>query len=415
MRIAFLVTTFPSLSQTFVLGQITGLIDRGCQVAIYALQPAETAKVHPEVKTYRLCEQTTYLRMPDNYVLRLLKGLGLLVSNVRRAPRVLLRSLNIHKYGERAASLRLLYEAIACLGREPYDVIHCHFGPNGLSGAMLRDIGAMQGKLVTTFYGYDLASAPHQSRHPNYDFLFQAGNLFIAISETMRRQLVELGCDENKILVHRIGVDSDRFSPPARRLPGDGRVRIVTIARLIAKKGVEYGIRAVAQLLKVHRNLTYTIVGDGPWHRRIQQLIQESDLGDAVRLVGWKRQPAIVDVLNGSDILLAPSVTGEDGDQEGTPMVLMEALAMGLPVVSTRHSGIPEVVENGVSGCLVPERDVDAMVKALAYLIEHPEVRGEMGRAGRETIKEQYNIDRLNDQLIEIYRELLADERVRLL
>jgi colanic acid/amylovoran biosynthesis glycosyltransferase len=107
---------------------------------------------------------------------------------------------------------------------------------------------------------------------------------------------------------------------------------------------------------------------------------------------------------------LAPSVTAESGDEEGIPGVIMEAFTQGLPVVSTYHAGIPEVVKDGESGFLVPERDVDALVERLERLIEDPELRLIMGRNGRHFVEEQYDIDKLNDRLVRVYRQLLDGE-----
>ena len=115
-------------------------------------------------------------------------------------------------------------------------------------------------------------------------------------------------------------------------------------------------------------------------------------------------------ILSNSDILLAPSITAHDKDQEGIPVVLMETMAMGLPIISTLHSGIPELVQDGISGYLVPERDVDALAEKLNYLIEHPELWSEMGKAGRAFVEENFNIDKLNDRLVEIFQSLLHPE-----
>lgn len=115
-----------------------------------------------------------------------------------------------------------------------------------------------------------------------------------------------------------------------------------------------------------------------------------------------------MDLLNSASILLAPSVVSKDGDQEGIPVGLMEAMAVGLPVVSTYHSGIPELVEDNVSGLLIPERDVDALVDKMIYLVEHPEIWAEMGRAGRSVVEDRYNSDHLNDQLVKLYKELVG-------
>src|SRR5262249_29981855 len=134
MRVAFLVSYFPNLSETFILDQITGLIDRGCDVDIYADLPVNDIQAHPEVDTYGLRERTHELPIPAGCFRRVFKASALIAANLAKSPRVKLRSLNVFNYGQRAMSLRLFYETVACMNREPYDVIHCHFGPNGLRG-----------------------------------------------------------------------------------------------------------------------------------------------------------------------------------------------------------------------------------------------------------------------------------------
>ena len=286
--------------------------------------------------------------------------------------------------------------------KQSYDLIHCHFGYNGLIAVMLRDIGAIQGKVITTFHGTDVTNYVKKEGEQAYDLLFQLGNIFLPISELWKRRLIELGC-KGDIIVHRMGIDCNKFSFTARKLRAKGVVEIVTIARLAEKKGVEYAIRAVAKLAKSKTNLNYTIVGDGPLKESLQQLIEELGVDSIIRLVGWKQQQEVIEIINNSDIMLAPSVTSQDGDREGIPVAFMETMAMGLPIISTQHSGIPELIENGVSGFLVPERDVDALAQKLNYLVEHPELWNKMGAAGRAFVEEYYNVDKLNDKLVEIY------------
>lgn len=409
MRIAFIVTFFPALSETFILNQITGLIERGHEVDIYADDSRKELKIHPDVEKYSLIEKTYYNKIPTNNFLRLLNGIGLLLANFHKSPLILLRSLNFFKYGKNAISLRLLYMAILFQHqqKQPYDIIHCHFGYNGLVGAILRDIGAIQGKVITTFHGTDVTTYLKKEGEQAYDLLFQYGNIFSPVSELWKRRLIELGCNGN-IIVHRMGIDCNKFTFSARKLRANGVVQIVTIARLAEKKGVEYAIRAVAKLAKSKTNINYTIVGDGPLKESLQQLIQELNVDSIVTLVGWKQQQEVIEIINNSDIMLAPSVTSKDGDREGIPVAFMETMAMGLPIISTYHSGIPELIKNGVSGFLVPERDVDALAEKLNYLVEHPEVWQKMGIAGRAFVEEYYNVDKLNDKLVEIYSSRLG-------
>lgn len=413
MRIAFIVYVFPKLSETFILNQITGLIDRGHAVDIFAHRRDDTSKMHPDVTKYRLLNRTHYSPLlPKNKILRILKGILLVLANLHKGPLVLLRSMNVFKYGRQAASLRLLYLSIPFIQREcNYDIIHCHFGPNGLRGGRMRDLGAIQGKLITTFHGYDMSSYVRQQGNDVYNNLFDKGDLFLPISERWKSRLIELGCDENKILVHRMGVDSGKLSLSMPESGNVKQIRILTIARLLEKKGVEDGIRAVSKLSSKYDNFEYNIVGDGPLREQCDRLIAESRMGDTIHLLGWKDQEEVYDLIVNSHIFLCPSVTSTNGDQEGIPVSLMEAMEVGLPIISTRHSGIPELVKDSISGFLVPERDVDALAEKLIYLIEHPEIWPEMGRAGRAYVEANYDINKLNNRLVEIYQELLENER----
>jgi colanic acid/amylovoran biosynthesis glycosyltransferase len=404
LRVAFLVTDFPAASETFILDQITGLIDCGCEVEIFPSQRGKPTAVHPEVVSYGLSNLCHVPKMPDSFIARPLHAIRAAVSDARHLGWPHLRSLNCLRYGRRAGSLRLFFDTAACSASRPFDVIHCHFGPNGLRGLALREIGALRGKLVTSFYGYDVSEFPRQRGRDVYAQLFAKGERFLAISQVMRQKLIELGCPPEKILVHRLGVNLEMltlFPPTAPLSP----VRILTISRLTPKKGLEYGLRAVAALVQEGVSVEYTVIGDGPLRPKIERLAHDLGLANVVRLTGWKSRPEIVTALSQSDILLAPSVTAESGDQEGTPVAIMEALACGVPVVSTLHAGIPEVVQDGVSGYLVPERDVGGLANVIRRLARDPALRASMGQQGRAHIQERHNIGKLSSRLIEIYSE----------
>jgi colanic acid/amylovoran biosynthesis glycosyltransferase len=411
MKIAFIVSGFPLLSETFILNQITGLLDRGHQVDIYASRLTNEPKVHADVEKYNLIGRTyCYHAIPTSKIRRLAKAISLLAAHFNTRPVVLLRSLNVFKYAEASISLQIFYEAIPFVDKGPYDIVHCHFGPNGILGVLMKEIGAVEGKVVTTFRGYDLSSYLQDKGDNVYDYLFERGDLFLSVSNRFKDKLVELGCDERKIAVHRSGVNTHKLNFPVRKLKNDGQVQLLTVARLVEKKGVQYGIQAIAKVLERFPNIMYKIAGDGPRKSSLVRMIKELDIDDKVKLLGWKQHGEIVALMREADILLAPSVTSKGGDQEGIPGVLMEALASRLPVISTQHSGIPELVQDGKSGFLVPERDVDALAEKLVYLIRHPEIWPEMGQAGRAYVEEHHDINKLNDQLVETYQRLLNGE-----
>ncbi|HEY9849896.1 MAG TPA: glycosyltransferase [Leptolyngbyaceae cyanobacterium] len=412
MRIAFLLDQFPTLSETFILNQIVGLIVDGHEVDIYADRPGDTAKVHHEVEKYRLLDRTYYTRIPSSRFERLVKGIELLLANFHKNPSVLINSLNIFKYsfseyGEQARKLRLFYSVIPFLGKLPYDIIHCHYGRNGIRGLMLRELGILSGKLLTTFHGFDISSYLQKYGDRIYDRLFEKGDLFLPISEHWKGRLIELGCNEKKIIVHRMGIDCTKFLFNSPELLPQDKIKIVTIARLVGKKGVEYGIRAIATLAKLKPNIQYDIVGDGPLKENLQQLIYELDASHVVKLLGWKQQQELLEILKQAHIVLAPSITSKDGDQEGIPVILMEAMATGKLVVSTRYSGIPELIEDGTSGLLTEERDVKSLVEKLNYLIENPDIWANMALAGRVYVEKHYDIHKLNERLVEIYKQQL--------
>ncbi|WP_460208307.1 glycosyltransferase [Scytonema sp. NUACC21] len=407
MKIAFIVGEFPVLSETFILNQIVGLISRGHEVVIYGHRPDEISKVHPDVEKYEVLKRTRYVPLiPTNYLWRSLKGLGLILMNFHKSPVVLLRSLNFFKYGKRAASLRLLYSVIPLLKPEQYDIIHGQFGMHGIEGQIFRDLGAITGKLITSFRGYDISYYVQECGEHIYDELFTKGDFFLSNCEFFRQRAITLGCDRNKILVLRSGIDCSRFQFKVRHPQPNHKIRVVTVGRLVEKKGIEYGIRAIANLANIYPNVEYDIIGDGYLKEELHLLIKKLRITDKVNLLGWKNQKEIIEILDNSHLFIAPSVTAENGNQDAPVNTLKEAMAMGLPVIGTLHGGIPELVQDGVSGFLVPERNENAIAEKLIYLINRPEVWEEMGRAGRSYVEEHYDINKLNDKLVKIYQKV---------
>lgn len=417
MKIAFIVDRFPVLSETFVINQITGLIERGHEVHIYGRETYDN-KLHPDVEKYKLIERTHYLpEIPKNYLARLFHVLYLFAKNFSQAPLVLLRSLNIFKYGKRAACLRLFYSTLPFLDVPKYDIIHCQFGrqaickfgPYSYEGLVIREIGAVEGKLLTTFRGYDISWYLHKYGENVYDGLFEKGDFFYTNCEFFRQRVIELGCDEEKIVVHGSGINCSRFTFKARYPDASGLIRIASTGRLVEKKGIEYAIRAIAEVAKVYPNVEFNIIGDGELKERFLQIIQELNVEDKVHLKGWRNQKEIISILDETHIFVAPSVTASDGNQDAPVNTLKEAMAMGLPVIGTLHGGIPELVEDSVSGFLVPERDEKAIAQKLIYLIEHPEIWQQMGLSGRKKVETSYDTDKLNSELVEMYQHILDE------
>lgn len=412
LKIAFVVKNFPSLSETFILNQITGLIDRGHEVEIFARRAKNDGETHPEIEEYDLLERTHYFpEIPKNKLFRIAKGFRYLTKNFFRNPGVMLRSLNPFAYGLRALTLQLLFEVSWPLrSGTSFDVVHCHFGPSGCVGVLLRELGAFDAPILTSFHGYDVHVLPGEGWLEPYLKLFNQGELFTANTEFTKKSLNKLGLSSEKIAMLPMSLRLENFRPPEPRDSSDDRpIRLLTVARLVRKKGLEDSIRAAAKLRSVTENFRYDIVGGGPREEKLGSLIDELDLGDTVTLHDRKTRDDVLEFYRDADVFVLTSVTAENGDMEGQGLVLQEAQAMKLPVVTTDHNGLPEGVLEGESAFLVDEGDTDAIAKNLEHLIENPEKRKKMGERGHEYVRENYGLDRLIDKQIKLYKKLYAD------
>jgi colanic acid/amylovoran biosynthesis glycosyltransferase len=385
-----------------------GLIELGHEVSIFADKSVRNVQIHDNYEKYGLSKQTRHYGIPQNKFVRVLKAILLIIKYAPANYSVILRSLNVFRYGKSSWSLSLLFMSVALLERGPFDIIHCQFGALGPSGIALNQICSRNSKLVTSIRGYDVTV--YLKKHPGiYDELFREGNLFLPVCEFLKERLIQEGCQEKKIVVHHSGIDCSKFEYIQRVWDPGEPIKVLTIARLIEKKGVAVAIDAVSRLLSKAEKIEYSVVGDGPLREDLQQLIESMGIERQVRLLGWKTHEEVRRLLEESHVLIAPSLTSESGDQEGIPNAIKEAMASGLPVISTFHSGIPELVIDGVSGLLVPERDAASLADALAYLLSHPEVCKRMSKAGRMQVEQEFDTNSLNKKLEELYLGLMQD------
>jgi colanic acid/amylovoran biosynthesis glycosyltransferase len=404
MKIAFLPGVFPMLSETPVLNQITGLVARGHEVDIYGDRPKRPDPYHPSIDRLGLLARARYRPdLPPTTLGRWSKARRLYSEAGAEERPVLLRSMNPLRFGTRAATGRLPLQTAQFLPPRRYDIVQGGFGEQGLKALRMIKVGAMQGPLITAFRGADLTRFVRSRGDGVYAELFRRGDLFQPVCEAFARRLREMGCPADRIQVHRTGIEVAKFPYNARR-PGRF-TRLISIGRLVEKKGLGDALAAVAQVN--HAAIRYTVVGDGPLREALERGARELGIADLVEFAGALPQPEVHARLAESDLLLAPSITAADGDQEGIPNVLKEAMALGVLVLSTRHSGIPELVEDGVTGYLVPERDSRALGTALGRILESPETWEPIQTAARAKIEREYDIEKLNDQLVLTYEKVI--------
>jgi len=404
MRIAFILDVFPTLSETFILNQILTLLEKGYKIEVFARQKGSFSKTIESEKN-KLKENIHYINIPKSRIVRILKAIFLIISNFYKAPIKILNSLNIFKY----KGLEIFYFLIPFLGKS-YDIIHSHFGPMGIIGVHLKELG-LSGKYITSFHGYDVNSYPNMKGKDIYKNLFAYGDFFTANSNFTKTQVIRLGCDERKIEVLPMGLRIEKFKFSSKNIQSGELIKILTIARLVEKKGHRYVIEALARIIPKYKNIIYIIAGDGPLRRDLEMLALERGIKANVKFLGAVGEEEVIKLYQEAHIFVLTSVTASNQDREGQALVLQEAQACGLPVVSTYHNGIPEGIVDGKSGFLVPEKDVEALAERLEYLIQHPELWPQLGREGRKFVEERYDIRRLTQRLVKIYKALIEDNK----
>ncbi len=289
--------------------------------------------------------------------------------------------------------------------REPA-VIHAHFGP---VGAVVAPVAKALGiPLIVSFYGVDASSLIDQPEYQSrYKKLFRQAAVVSVLSGEMAKRLVAGGCPEGKIRIHHLAVDTAAIRRrPERSQTEEGRFRIVSAGRFVPKKGMALLVSSFEILTKSVPGAELVIYGDGPLEESVKKQVAEKRLGKRITFCGHKGRGEVLSAMREADAFALFSVTGPDGDQEGTPTVLIEAGASGLPSVSTNHAGIPEVIEDGHTGFLVDENEVERFAARLEQLALHPRLRVTMGRAARNRIKSEFDIHKVMSAIESDYDSL---------
>jgi colanic acid/amylovoran biosynthesis glycosyltransferase len=403
MKIAFFTRYFPKVSETFIINQVTNLIDRGHDVTVFASKKPDENVIHDSVAEYDLFDRTVYSEKPSTYLegIRLLgKFSGVIATKYPSHLREIQRSLKLGR--EAPARLANFHRFMA--HDEIFDLCHAHFGTVGRQWEFVADLPE-QGPFVTTCYGTDVTGFPHPNRYDWYDGFWERCDLAIGITQYIRSRMIMLGCPEKKSIKHPIGIDTTRFDWNMRTYDG-GPLRIVSVARHAKKKGLRYGIEAVADCIDAGMDIEYQIAGDGELRPELERLVRQRGISDEVNLLGWIPQSEVSQILQESHLFMLPSVTARSGDTEGQALVLQEAQATGVPVIATYHDGIPEGVAERWTGRLVPEREPESLADAIKFFHDNPEIVQEYSRNTADYI-ERFDNKRLLDRQVDLYRNLV--------
>jgi glycosyltransferase involved in cell wall biosynthesis len=394
------MSRFPRLSETFVLGEILAVEEQGVDVELFPLLRERADVVHPEAAA--LAERARFQPFVSVPILRSH------VHFLRRSPRryagalwALLRGTwGSANYFAGALGIfpKVVHQARA-MEAEGVDHVHCHFSNHPAAAGFL--IGRLTDIPYSfTAHGFDL----HVDRRMLCEKVAEAA-FVITISEYNRRLIVEEcgGPARAKLAVIHCGVDTGLFRP-REASPPERPFSILCVGTLHEVKGQGYLVEACRLLAEAGIDVRCTLVGDGPDRAALARQVASAGLGDRVDLVGRRTRAGVAELLARAHVLVAPSVPTKEGKREGIPVALMEAMACGVPVVASDLSGIPELVDDGATGLLVPPRDPEALASALRRLGDEPALRERMGRAGREKVEREFDVRTNAAELVRRFR-----------
>lgn len=385
---------FPQTSETFIANEILRVERTGAPVRIYSYrQPVETV----EHECVRLI-QSPVQYLPDP----LWKSLGKLIGQARAmrrleparfrktlayVGRVSIRDRSLDVWKRLLQALYLAWD----LRQENVTHVHAHFAHQATQVAMLA---SMLSGISFSFTGH--AKDVYTARPRNLKEKVEQAAFAVTCTganQTYLRSLVA-PADREKIELAYHGVDIEKFSPEPSRSDADETVPLVlSVGRLVAKKGFTDLIEALAHLRATGVQFRALLVGEGPDRRMLEQRRRAAGLDDILDMPGACSQEALVDVYRRATVFALPCRVLRNGDRDGIPNVLMEAMAMAIPVVSTSISGIPELVSSDENGLLVPERDPVAFSSSLESVIRDPELARRLGAEGRRTVSEKFSSD----------------------
>jgi colanic acid/amylovoran biosynthesis glycosyltransferase len=287
--------------------------------------------------------------------------------------------------------------------RDP-DLMHIYFGNTGVH--LLPLIERWDRPCLVSFHGMDVQSRPDER---GYDQklrrLLQVVPLALVRSRSIADRLTSLGCDPSKIRLNQVGIPLNGFPHFSRPVPTNGEWRLVQACRLIPKKGLPTALKAFAKFIQTYPKARFTIAGDGPMRQSLDKVVEDLGLGEQVRFTAFLDQSKLRALYEDSHIFIHPSELSEDGNQEGIPNSMLEAMATGLPVAATRHGGIPEAVTEGETGYLVAERDDEALASALLKLADDLKAWRKMGQAATAAVAEHFELARQIEVLESCYLE----------
>ncbi|MEM6436646.1 MAG: glycosyltransferase [Cyanobacteria bacterium P01_D01_bin.115] len=409
--IGYLLKTFPKLSETFILNEILELERQGLNLHIFSLRRPSDRRQHPAL---------SQLQAPVTYIPSLLpewhhnEETQLIENQVawgQRDPNQLMAALQF--YCDRPETRRFNEFLQGCylateLERLGIEHLHVHFA----------NIPAATAEIAQRLSGVPFSITAHAkdiylTEPAALDRRLRSAEFVLTCTDYNRRYLASVSTSDTPIHLSYHGIDLSRFTRhpdvPSPQSPRSGRpLQLLSVGRFCEKKGFAYLLEACQQLQIAGVNFHCNLVGYGPLQAALEAQIQSLHLTEQVTLVGQLTQDQVIEQYRQADVFVLPCLVTDDGDRDGIPNVLLEAMALGVPVVSTAISGITELVQSGQNGLLIPEKDAAALTLALRQLAQDAALRQRLGQAGSRTVHQNFtltnNVGQVKDWLLHALR-----------
>jgi colanic acid/amylovoran biosynthesis glycosyltransferase len=399
-KVAYVMSRFPKLTETFVLGEIQAVEELGVEVVLYPLLREREPVVHPDA--VRFSARARYQPFLSRAILRSQ------LAFLRRSPRAYLSTLwdllrgtwgSLNFFVGAVGIFPKVAHAARLMSAEGVEHVHCHFSNHpAAAGFVIRRLTGIP--FSFTAHGSDL----HVDRRMLRAKVAEAA-FVVAVSEYNRDVIVE-ECGEEareKVVLVHCGVDTEFFRPTKVEAK-KGPLSILCVGKLHEVKGQTYLVEACRLLASAGIDVSCNLLGDGPDRGALTRQIADNGLGGRVKILGERDRVQVAALLADAHVLAAPSVPTRSGKREGIPVALMEAMSAGVPVVATRISGIPELVDDEATGLLVPPRDSTALAWALRRLHDDPALRGRLALAGRDKVKREFDVRANAAELVRHFR-----------
>ena len=409
--IGFLLKTYPKLSETFILNEILELERQGLNLHIFSLRCPQKRRTHPGIAQVKA--PVTYLPslLPEFNPVQEKELLDAHLALFHQDNGTYFRALQF--YMERPEERRLhefLQGGYLAWKLQQLGITHLH--------AHFANVPTATAEIAQAFTGLSYSVTAHAkdiylSDNGALDRRMAKAEFVLTCTDYNRRYLEQISTSRTPIHLAYHGLDVTRFSPKPRTQQSDVPL-ILSVGRFCEKKGFPYLLQACHTLKQVGVPFRCAIVGYGPLEKSIRHQISVLGLNEQITLVGKLTQDQLIEYYQQADIFVLPCLVTDDGDRDGIPNVLLEAMAMEVPVISTNISGISELVESNQNGVLVPEKDALSLTQALEALMRQPELRTALGKAGRLTVMEKFgltrNVGAVKDWLLQAVNEPLKPQ-----